>query len=247
MTDESKEKTEPWVEKHGAKYPYAYDKGGKLFNALKCRGYPSAVLVSPDWTVVWAGHPASLQESTIEQHIGGASRTPVGINAIARTWPKEAAPVKKALLKKDYAKALDAALKVSGQSPEGQQVVDTVRQLITSNVEGVLSLKEKGDYLHFTQRAKELARSLDGLEEGEKLEALLDEVKKDKQAQKCIKGQKALARVSKMLGKVRKKKDLDPLIAQCEKLADKYDGTYAGEQARSTAEDLRGQKDKMRR
>ena len=98
MTGESKEKTEPWVEKHGAKYAYAYDKGTKLFSALKCRGYPSAALVDPNWTVVWTGHPASLNDGLIEKHIGGASRTPVGINAIAKTWPSEAAPVKKALM-----------------------------------------------------------------------------------------------------------------------------------------------------
>lgn len=47
MTHESKSDTEPWIESKGAKYAYAYDKGGKFQSQLGVGGIPHAFLVDP--------------------------------------------------------------------------------------------------------------------------------------------------------------------------------------------------------
>ena len=66
VTREPKDLTEAWVKKHGAMYPYAYDKAGSVMRELGLSGYPSAALVSPSGTIVWTGHPAGLKQDLIE-------------------------------------------------------------------------------------------------------------------------------------------------------------------------------------
>ena len=51
MTSEPAKPTEAWVEAQGAKYAYAYDKGG-LMGKVGASGYPSAVLVNASGVVV---------------------------------------------------------------------------------------------------------------------------------------------------------------------------------------------------
>ena len=83
MTSESESQTVPWVEKTGAAYPYAYDKGGKVARFFGVRGIPHAILVDPTGKVVWRDHPARLDAKTVEAALAGAE-APRGFVAALR-------------------------------------------------------------------------------------------------------------------------------------------------------------------
>ena len=65
VTSEGESQTEPWVESKGARYAYAYDRGGKLSRALGVTGIPNAVLVDPSGTILWQGNPGSLTNELV--------------------------------------------------------------------------------------------------------------------------------------------------------------------------------------
>ena len=68
VTSETTKKpdTEKFVAKHGARYPYAYDPGGRLQKAFDVLGIPAAALVDPSGRVVWRGHPSGLTDEILE-------------------------------------------------------------------------------------------------------------------------------------------------------------------------------------
>src|SRR5262245_44923612 len=77
VTDEGESDTVKWIAAKKVKYAYAYDKGGKLKRFFGVQGIPHAVLVDATGTVVWDGHPASLDPATIEKALGGALPKPM--------------------------------------------------------------------------------------------------------------------------------------------------------------------------
>lgn len=68
VTDEPARQVEPFVEKMGLKYIVAI-RGAREYT---CRAIPQAWLINHRGICVWKGHPASLKESTVEEHIRGA-------------------------------------------------------------------------------------------------------------------------------------------------------------------------------
>ena len=91
-TDEDgREKTVDWVEDKGVKYGYAYDEGLALFRSLGLNAFPSAVLIDPFGNIVYSGHPARLDNATIESALTDALPMPL------HAWGRDLAPVKKAL------------------------------------------------------------------------------------------------------------------------------------------------------
>ena len=65
VTGESVAMTTPWVEKHGMQFAFAYDKTGRFTGKIGKGGLPNAALIDAAGTLVWRGHPASLDEATI--------------------------------------------------------------------------------------------------------------------------------------------------------------------------------------
>jgi hypothetical protein len=52
-------------------YPIGFEDGTAV-KALGIQGIPHAVLVDPDGVIVWAGHPAGLDQKTVEKALAGA-------------------------------------------------------------------------------------------------------------------------------------------------------------------------------
>ena len=82
VTSEGAGSTEPWIDEKGARYAYAYDKGGQLSRWFGVSGIPHAALVDPMGEVVWTGHPGKLDSKLVEQSLAGALAKPVW------AWPK---------------------------------------------------------------------------------------------------------------------------------------------------------------
>lgn len=219
VTNEEKEKTEDWISKKGAQYPYAYDRGGMLSKGLGVKGIPAAFLIDAGGEVLWSGHPSSLSDSVIEEALDGAAE------ALSRDWPKSAGSVKKALKKNDFAKAIEAAKKLAEEDAFGEELVQNVRRAVTRRVAACESAFESGDVLTAYEAGKVIVKGLKGLEEGERVEAILEQIAKDKELKARLKTLEKLRDIT-TADEMRRQKDCDEVIAALEKLKKGKDGTY---------------------
>lgn len=67
-------------------YSVALDKGGAINKALAIQGIPHAIIMSPDGIVRWQGHPAQLDEKTVQQIVDASGVTPGGGPAKPKRW-----------------------------------------------------------------------------------------------------------------------------------------------------------------
>lgn len=247
VTNEPKDKTEAWVAKHKAAFPYAYDVGNKLKKGLKVGGIPAAFLINPRGKVVWKGHPGHLKNSIIEEHIKGANRYPPGIDGLTKDWPESAAPAKKLLKKGKIGQALTTAQKLAVKDQACKVAVETLSGMATGEVAGIKELKEAGDILGALDTAKLAKKSLNGCDLVKEVDALVKEIKADKAASAVVRAQVQLAKIEAKAADVRKKKDVDSVVKKLDKLIAKNADNYAGAQAQKLKTNLLAMKEKMRR
>jgi len=239
VTDEGASETEKWVADKGAKYAYAYDKGGKLARYFGVRGIPDAVLIDASGAVVWRGHPASLDERTVASALQGALSKPLW------EWSAGAKSVKSALLKRSYKSAIDQAAKLS-VSDGGPEIQSVIQGMVKSNVDRMRASFEKGDYLGAQTAAQSLQKELTGLPELAEASKVLADIAADKSAQTVMKGQQKLAKIRG--GENTKKKEITAAIESARKVKQEYPGTYveteADQMIAQLDELLKGMKDK---
>lgn len=60
------EKVEAFIQEHNLSYPVAKEKAGNLSQSYNVSGVPAAAIVK-DGKVVWRGHPARLDDATLEK------------------------------------------------------------------------------------------------------------------------------------------------------------------------------------
>ena len=234
MTSESAGQTEPWIEKHGAKYAYAYDKGSKLSSALGVTGLPTAVLVDASGTVAWVGHPSSLNESIVEKHLDGALSKPVW------EWSKKASKVKKAVLENELGKALSEVEKLG---EEFTDIKTAIRGMIDGKLASVQAAKEAGDWMRVDDLGSGLKKAFSGLPELETVKTILADLKSDKAAQKVLAGQR---KVAKIFSKEIKRKDIPKMEKQLKAIAESNPLTAAARDANAGLKRLSGMKRKKR-
>ena len=230
MTDESASLTEPWIAKHEAAYPYAYDKGGKLKRWFGVSGIPHAVLVDATGTVVWRGHPATLRESEIEEHLAGTLARPL------YEWPAAAKGVAKRLTKGDLGGALEDARALS-EDDGGPAIAAQIQGLIDGRVAKVEGWLSAGNFLDVLEAGGDLAKGLGGHEAQAKVQGLVAQVEANKDAKSVVDAQK---RIRKLRAKdPSKRKDIERQVEDLEKIRDEMRGTYAAEEAGAYLEQLR--------
>jgi len=209
--------TERWIAQKGAKYPYAYDKGGKLARHFGIQGIPDAVLVDPTGTVVWRGHPGALDEATIRPALAGALSKPLW------EWKGAAKSVKSALVKRDFKAALDQAAKL-GPDDSGPEILAALQAMVKSKVEAMRAARAKGDFMGALDAAAALKKECAGLPEAQDAELLVTELETDAEAQKVLKGQEKVAKIAAK--QPSKKKELKAAIEDLLELKKEYRGTY---------------------
>lgn len=225
MTGETKELTEPWIAKHGVRYGYAYDPGSKLFAALSLEGYPSAVLVSPEGKIVWEGHPMGLEPSVIEEHLRGASRDPVSVQALARQWPESAKPIADAVAKNKLGKALTEAARLAEKDPALAGVTADLQRYLDARQQSLQALAAAGDYLAVLEGAAALEKALSGHARAAEFAALAKSVKSDKKASAVVNAQKQLAKLRQAIDGTDKASQLQAVIGKLHKLMKEHAGT----------------------
>lgn len=231
MTGEEKAKTEPWVRKHGAEFPYAYDPKGKLQTKLGVNGIPQAFLIDPQGTIVWEGHPQSLREDLVARHASRALPIP------GWEWPKSLSAVKKDVIKGKIGKAFLAAGKKAEQDQSLGRFRDAIRGMIDTSLATADALREEGDYLGAANLAEDLEKSLSGLPEKDKAAEIASAIRSDKQAKKIITAQKQLAKLREE--RLQSVKDAEEIVRRLDRLAEKHPGSFVAREALQWAAELR--------
>jgi len=227
VTSESPSQTEPWVAKHGMKYAYAYDKGSALFRGVGATGYPSAVLVDAKGTIVYAGHPASINDGVIEKALDGALSKPIF------EWPKELGGVAKLIRKGDLGAAVAEVQKLGEAHAD---IAKAVQGMVAGRVTALEKARDAGDWLAVETSGKALLKGLGKLPEAEQVKAILDALDKDKGAQEILKAQEKIAKI--FAGEL-KKNQFDKVQKDLDKIREDLPGTAAARDALAGLEKLK--------
>lgn len=223
MTSETEANTVPWVKEKGAKYAYAYDPGQKFMRALDLSGFPTAWLVDATGTVVWQGHPSSLQESVIESALNGALLKPLW------DWPKEAASIKKPLAKRQMAAALKEAEKLAATNQEIAAIKDAIAGVIAGRVSGLKKLKDEGNALDASNAAASIAKDCAGLPEAEEATTIQKAIAADPKLKAVMDAQ---ASVRKLREKEPKdEKEIKSALKKLKKISEEHADSAAAREA----------------
>ncbi|MAG54654.1 MAG: hypothetical protein CMJ83_00015 [Planctomycetes bacterium] len=176
MTDGDAKRTVPWVKKLKMKYAYGYDNKFPWVFSFNIWTYPYALLVAPNGTVAWAGHPEKLDEDLIRRTLKGALTTPLF------RWPQAVADVRTAIREGKLKVALDRVKALAAKTPTLAMWVGEVQKLITARVSGLAAAKKAGDYCTVLDRGDAVQEQLQDLPEEEKVAELMNSVFDDEQA-----------------------------------------------------------------
>ena len=230
MTSESESSTVPWIEKTGARYPYAYDKGGKVARYFGVSGIPHAILVDPTGKVVWRGHPASLDAATVESGIAGALTRPL------YSWPSSARSAAQAVVKGDWAGALDKAAKIS-EEDGGPGIVAEIQSLIGSRLKTAEAALAEGNFYEAQEQGEALVKGLKGLPEQERAQKIVDDVDAHPDAKKVLDAQKKIRKIRSK--EPSKRKDVEKAMEDMKDITRDLPGTYAAKEASAYMDQLR--------
>lgn len=67
VSDETRDKLDPFVARTSMTYSVASDPGRRMFRAFNPRGIPYCVIMSPDGVVRWQGHPMQMDAALVRQ------------------------------------------------------------------------------------------------------------------------------------------------------------------------------------
>lgn len=227
MTGEGKGDTEKWIESKGAKYPYAYDKGGKIQNFFGISGIPHAVLIDATGTVVWSGHPGSLTKDMIEKSLAGALTEPLW------AWPDSARKVRQAVQKRQFSKAIDEAKALGA---DGEKIAAALESLVSGRLAALKAAADAGDWFAVEERGKSLEKEFAGLSAVDEVKALLARLKDDRQAQAVLGAQKEVRKLT--AGRI-KKGDIPRIEKRLGEIAAQFPGSGAARDAQRAIADLK--------
>jgi hypothetical protein len=221
LTQASKSLTEPWIAANHPKYAYAYDRGG-LQSKLGVAGIPFAVLVDPLGKIVWEGMPGDLPDKVIEEALRGSLAKPLF------ELPPAANGIRVALQKHSYAAALAEAGKLT-DAEGGADLKHMVQAVVAGRVELLQTALKDGDFLTAQELAVVSKKELEGLPEASEADKALAQIKADKDAERVIGAQKRIRALEDQ--KLGKRTELDKAIADLEKIAKEFQGTFAAKEA----------------
>lgn len=208
---ENKDKTVKWVADRKAEFAYGYDPDSALAQWLGITSIPHSVLVDPQGTIVWRGHPAGLTDEHLKQAVKGALRRPLWENPAA-------AETRKAIAEHRFAAALAAAQKMSAED-QGPVIVAHLKRRAADRIEVIQQMRELGDYLTAQQFAESAAKELAGMPEAVTAAEIVTALAKDDSVQKVISAQLAFRRVMEQLSKVESREGAEKLLTELDRLA----------------------------
>ena len=208
VTNEGREAVDPWVEKHGAQFPIIIEKGNSA-DEYGISGFPSSFLIAPDGTIAWAGHPAGVEDSKIEELLKDARLFP--------DLPAKLSSVRKAVEKSKYgdayravAKVLEAGDLTGSEEEAATQVKSWLEWNLSTSLERAAKATEGNDPYAAWKAYTDVAKSWKGKEEADRAAALAKELMADKANKLEITAGKKLDKLRKRLGDMSPKKAIKP-------------------------------------
>jgi thiol-disulfide isomerase/thioredoxin len=175
VTDEPSSKVKPFMAEKGAKYVIATGVKGVYQNP----SIPHAWLISPAGEVVWRGHPASLQDSAIEEQLRSARMQP------EFSLPKALERAGGYLNAGAFGKGIEA-LERYLKSPKDEDVAKAAREALETatafgkgRLEDAKKSAEAGQYPYAVSVVSELAKSFQGTAIGKDAKSQQDAWKRD--------------------------------------------------------------------
>ena len=176
ITSESQNETRKFTSETGAKWVVAYDaKSGEKYGV---DGFPSAFLIDPSGTVVWKGHPASLEEAQIERLLKKVRATlelPSKFSSIASLYDKGKPG--------EAFSKLEEELKKLGLPEAEKNALEAGRKLILDQSQGDIeeakSLEKKGDAYSALEIYDRASRAYAGMEAAQEGAAAVARIRAD--------------------------------------------------------------------
>lgn len=194
VTSESLQLMQPWAEAKGAKYPLVSDPSAKSSEAYGVNGIPAAFLIDPQGKVVWAGHPATLTQESIDKALVGAV-SPFG------PLTAQLAPVQELIDKHLPGKALallQTLVKGGTLDERSQQLAAFTTTSLNGEAGRMLAhareLFEGKDVLAAAILLHEAAARYDGSERGKDAQQKLKEIAKDRDCKREVDGAALIAK-----------------------------------------------------
>lgn len=172
-------------------------------------GYPHALLVDSTGTIIYQGHPASINDGLIEKAIETALTVPL------YEWPDDLKKAASSLRKGDLGKAL-------GEVEKEGEAHAAIAASLQKMIEGRLALVQKsadaGDWLAVKTSGEALADAIKDRPEAKAVDALLDRLK-ESDAKDILKAQEKL---EKIFERDIKAKQFESLQKKIDKIAEDF-------------------------
>jgi hypothetical protein len=221
VTDESTAKIEPFIKEKDISYLIAI--GGAP--GYKTSGIPHAWLVSGDQEIVWEGHPGSLTNGQIEEHLKGVRLVPTF------ELPKELRTAQSALDKGNFGSGLKALEKYL-ESPKDDEVAKAAKEAVEkinaygkSQLEAAETYAKEAFYTDAIEILTVTEKSFKGTEVGDKAKARKDEWMKDSVIKAEIQGDAIIAEAKALAQKSDSRRAV-ALLTQLVR-SKKFEGTKA--------------------
>lgn len=187
LSSEEAAKVEPYLEQLSVTVTVAA--GSTTSGRYGVRGIPDAVLIAPDGTIAWSGHPGSLAKSKVEEVLKGARKpAPGGYLALDSTVEADGAlgSAVNAARAGELAKAYAQAQKVAENAGAGEAEQEKARTLLRELDAHVAELEKAAEtliqrlsVLQAVEIYEGLGKALKGTEAGERVAGRLRNIKKD--------------------------------------------------------------------
>jgi peroxiredoxin len=222
-SEEDRRKTEEWIRTRGVRYAWAWDPKARTSSWFGVTGIPHGVLLDPDGTIVWRGHPSQLRDETIEQVLARSVSEPFW------RWTGPRAPVRDALEANDYGRAIAAARAL--ESSDGHVLVEALRARIVRRMDSIHAAREAENFLQVEALARVAASDFRGLPEGDEAASLLRALEGDRDAQRIMSGQRAFAAIEFQARSVQARSYARSLILKLQELSTRHQGTVVAKDA----------------
>jgi len=233
VTNEPEKLVEKYVADNKVEYPIFIEKSYKSANALKIAGYPHAVLVDPKGTVVWAGHPAELNDSIVEKALTGAHPPRVSLPAALK-------PLEPLMAKKDFGKAYEQAKAMLGGNLDetsktaAQEIADGIAEDAKALAATADQANESKHYYEAQDALDRLVKQYAGVPGADGAAAKLQALQADASAKASIAAGAQLAKAADL----EQSKDYDKAYAAYSSICANAPGTVPATDAGARMKDL---------
>ena len=237
--DRSLEPLKRAIVQHKMDWVHVHDEGGRIAGQFGVRGYPTIFIVSPDFKVLWEGHPNNLDAA-----LAGAFKNhpPILVDAKMLKGAKETlAQVTQKLEAGDAKAAMKLMAKVPADAAKDADfaaAAGEARERLEEVAAGLLAAAEAaaaaGNFVEAADRLRELSLSLAGLPAAADAKKKYTQLMAQPDARRVIETAQKESQAAPLLAeaeKLRAAKKNEAAYPRFKQIAKTYAGTPSGDKA----------------